>query len=81
MLPSPAALTAQIAQAGLRHEGSVEFGRSYSRTLRLWHGDFNRHWPEIAAMGFDERFRRMWNFYLCSCAGAFEGGNCDVTQT
>ncbi len=80
MLPSPAALTAQIAQAGLRHEGSVEFGRSYSRTLRLWHGDFNRHWPEIAAMGFDERFRRMWNFYLCSCAGAFEGGNCDVTQ-
>ena len=80
MLPSPSALVAQIAQAGLRHEGSVEFGRSYSRTLRLWHGDFNRHWPEVAAMGFDERFRRMWNFYLCSCAGAFEGGNCDVTQ-
>ncbi len=80
MLPSPSALAAQIAQAGLRPEGSVEFGRSYSRTLRLWHGDFNRHWPEVAAMGFDERFRRMWNFYLCSCAGAFEGGNCDVTQ-
>ena len=80
MLPSPSALAAQITQAGLRPEGSVEFGRSYSRTLRLWHGDFNRHWPEVAAMGFDERFRRMWNFYLCSCAGAFEGGNCDVTQ-
>lgn len=80
MLPSPSALAAQIAQAGLRPEGSVEFGRSYSRTLRIWHGDFNRHWPEVAAMGFDERFRRMWNFYLCSCAGAFEGGNCDVTQ-
>ena len=80
MLPSPSALAAQIAQAGLRPEGSVEFGRSYSRTLRLWHGDFNRHWPEVAVMGFDERFRRMWNFYLCSCAGAFEGGNCDVTQ-
>ena len=80
MLPSPSALAAQIAQAGLRHEGSVEFGRSYSRTLRLWHAGFNRHWPEVKAMGFDERFRRMWNFYLCSCAGAFEGGNCDVTQ-
>lgn len=80
MLPSPSALAAQIARAGLRHEGSVEFGRSYSRTLRIWHEDFNRHWPEIATMGFDDRFRRMWNFYLCSCAGAFEGGNCDVTQ-
>ena len=80
MLPSPSALAVQIARAGLRHEGSVEFGRSYSRTLRIWHEDFNRHWPEIATMGFDDRFRRMWNFYLCSCAGAFEGGNCDVTQ-
>ena len=35
---------------------------------------------EIASQGFDDRFRRMWNFYLTSCAGAFEGGNCDVTQ-
>ena len=32
------------------------------------------------SMGFDDRFRRMWNFYLTSCAGAFQGGNCDVTQ-
>ncbi len=31
-------------------------------------------------MGFDDRFRRMWNFYLTSCAGSFKGGNCDVTQ-
>ena len=37
-------------------------------------------WAEVAAQGFDERFRRMWNFYLTSCAGAFGGGNCDVTQ-
>jgi cyclopropane-fatty-acyl-phospholipid synthase len=34
----------------------------------------------VAHMGFDDRFRRMWNFYLTSCAGAFQGGNCDVTQ-
>ncbi|MBL9052972.1 MAG: class I SAM-dependent methyltransferase, partial [Tabrizicola sp.] len=31
-------------------------------------------------IGFDERFKRMWDFYLASCAGAFQGGNCDVTQ-
>lgn len=80
MLPSPAALRREIAQAGLRLGGSVEFGKSYSRTLRRWYGTFNGHWAEVSRLGFDDRFRRMWNFYLTSCAGAFEGGNCDVTQ-
>lgn len=80
MLPSPGALRAQIGRAGLVLRGSVEFGESYSLTLRRWHERFNAHWPEVAALGFDARFRRMWNFYLTSCAGAFHGGNCDVTQ-
>ncbi len=80
MLPSPGALRDEIARAGLRLKGSVEFGQSYSQTLRRWHETFNARWAEVARLGFDERFRRMWNFYLCSCAGAFGGGNCDVTQ-
>lgn len=80
MLPSPTALRAEIARAGLRLKGSVEFGQSYSLTLRRWHETFNARWAEVAALGFDDRFRRMWNFYLTSCAGAFGGGNCDVTQ-
>lgn len=80
MLPSPAALRAEIARAGLRLKGSVEFGQSYSQTLRRWHQTFNDRWAEVARLGFDDRFRRMWNFYLTSCAGAFGGGNCDVTQ-
>ncbi|MEO1286044.1 MAG: SAM-dependent methyltransferase, partial [Pseudomonadota bacterium] len=40
----------------------------------------NAKWDQVAGMGFDDRFRRMWNFYLTSCAGAFAGGSCDVTQ-
>ena len=80
MLPSPSALRHEIARAGLTLKGSVEFGQSYSLTLRRWHETFNARWAEVAAQGFDERFRRMWNFYLTSCAGAFGGGNCDVTQ-
>jgi cyclopropane-fatty-acyl-phospholipid synthase len=80
MLPSPSALRTQVARAGLRVTGSVEFGQSYSVTLRHWHRAFNDNWPEVAALGFDDRFRRMWNLYLASCAGAFQGGNCDVTQ-
>lgn len=80
MLPSPKALRAEIARAGLECTRSIEFGRSYSLTLRRWFETFNARWDEIAALGFDARFKRMWNFYLTSCAGAFEGGNCDVTQ-
>jgi len=80
MLPSPTALREQIANAGLELQGSVEFGESYSQTLRLWYDRFNANWDQVEALGFDDRFRRMWNFYLTSCAGSFQGRNCDVTQ-
>jgi len=80
MLPSPVVLREQIEKAGLAVEKSVEFGKSYDITLRRWHETFNAKWDQIAAMGFDERFRRMWNFYLTSCAATFDSGNCDVTQ-
>jgi len=80
MLPSPNALKAQIRGAGLKFIGSIEFGESYSQTLRRWHDTFNEKWDDIAPLGFDERFRRMWNMYLTSCASAFRFGNCDVTQ-
>lgn len=80
MLPSRSVLQDEIRRAGLAISGSFEFGQSYSQTLRRWHETFNARWDEIAPMGFDARFRRMWNFYLASCAGAFRGGNCDVTQ-
>ncbi|MFN3972508.1 MAG: class I SAM-dependent methyltransferase [Gemmobacter sp.] len=80
MLPSPTALRREIDRAGLRLKDSIEFGESYSHTLRRWHDTFNERWDEVARLGFDDRFRRMWNFYLTSCAGAFQGGNCDVTQ-
>ena len=80
MLPPPSILRAEIERAGLKIKGSIQFGESYSQTLRRWHETFNERWDEVQKLGFDERFRRMWNFYLTSCAGAFKGGNCDVTQ-
>ncbi len=80
MLPSPSALRSEIERAGLAIVGSREFGPSYAQTLRRWHERFNARWEEIAPLGFDERFRRMWNFYLTSCAATFQVGNCDVTQ-
>ncbi len=80
MLPAPSVLRDQILKAGLTVEKSIEFGQSYNITLRRWHETFNERWDQIAALGFDERFRRMWNFYLTSCAATFESANCDVTQ-
>ena len=80
MLPAPFILREQAGQAGLDVVDSFEFGSSYDQTLRRWHDTFNGRWDEVSAMGFDDRFRRMWNFYLTSCAAAFKTGTCDVTQ-
>lgn len=80
MLPSPRVLREQVEKAGLQVSDTFEFGQSYSQTLRRWHEVFNDRWDQISAHGFDERFRRMWNFYLTACAGSFRGGICDVTQ-
>ncbi|MCE0503732.1 cyclopropane-fatty-acyl-phospholipid synthase family protein [Roseivivax sp. GX 12232] len=80
MLPSPVVLRDEITRAGLEVMKSIEFGESYSQTLRRWHDTFNDKWDQVAQLGFDDRFRRMWNFYLTSCAATFSSGNCDVTQ-
>ena len=80
MLPSPSVLRQQVENAGLSVVRSLEFGKSYDITLRRWHETFNEKWDQIAEMGFDNRFRRMWNFYLTSCASAFDSASVDVTQ-
>lgn len=80
MLPSPTVLRQQVERAGLDVKRSIEFGESYSITLRRWYDTFNDKWDQVAGMGFDDRFRRMWNFYLASCAATFHSRNCDVTQ-
>jgi cyclopropane-fatty-acyl-phospholipid synthase len=80
MLPAPKVLRAQVARAGLEIAGSMEFGQSYAQTLRRWHDRFDERWDAVARLGFDDRFRRMWDFYLCSCAATFSSRICDVTQ-
>lgn len=45
------------------------FGPDYDRTLMAWHENFERRWDRLK--GYDERFRRMWNYYLLACAGSF----------
>ncbi|HPD92368.1 MAG: class I SAM-dependent methyltransferase [Rhodobacter sp.] len=80
MLISPARFAHEAQQAGLGWLASIEFGESYSQTLRRWHETFTETWDRIQTLGYDARFKRMWDFYLTSCAGAFHTGICDVTQ-
>ena len=72
MLPCETVLKREIARVGLEFKNLIDFRRSYSITLRRWYETFNNRWGEIAPLGFDERFKRMWNTYLTSCAAGFE---------
>ncbi|MGA3401093.1 MAG: cyclopropane-fatty-acyl-phospholipid synthase family protein [Acetobacteraceae bacterium] len=78
MLPPPGALRRCIAEAGLALQHVETFGDSYAQTLVAWRRRFLDAWPQIAAMGFPERFRRMWDYYLGYCEGGFRAGAIDV---
>ncbi len=64
----------------LRVERVQSFGADYAETLRRWRGTFNSEWPRIHAQGFDETFRRMWEFYLAYCEAGFATSYLDVAQ-
>jgi cyclopropane-fatty-acyl-phospholipid synthase len=80
MLPSPTALKNVVTRQGLGFETARTFALSYAETLRRWREVFDAKWPVIAPMGFDERFKRMWDYYLASCEGGFRAGAVDVGQ-
>jgi cyclopropane-fatty-acyl-phospholipid synthase len=80
MLPSIGAFTRQADQAGLTVTKVFCFGQDYALTLAHWRRSFEAAWPEIARLGFDERFRRLWRFYLAYCEAGFATGSSDVVQ-
>lgn len=80
MLISPERLRQTIAEAGLNYVSDFVFSSSYTRTLKCWHESFCQAWPRIQSMGFDQHFRRMWEFYLLSCAAGFDSGDINVGQ-
>ena len=77
-LPSDSALVAEIGKAGLRLKAVDHFGKSYARTLAEWRIRFKAQWANIAPLGFDQRFHRLWEYYLCYCEAGFEEGSIDV---
>lgn len=80
MLPSPTILRRQIELAGLSVRNSQSFGSDYAETLIEWRRRFVAAWDDVRAMGFDERFAKLWRFYLSYCEAGFRAGTTDVVQ-
>lgn len=80
MLPSMERLKESTDAAGLQLVSDNPFGPSYAKTLMAWNERFSDRWAQIAALGFDDRFKRLWQYYLLYCAAGFDDGRINVRQ-
>ena len=80
MLPSPGIMKSLGEKVGLALHHERIFGLDYAETLAEWRNRFRAAWPDLVPLGFDERFRRMWEYYLAYCEAGFRSGNIDVRQ-
>jgi cyclopropane-fatty-acyl-phospholipid synthase len=78
MLPTETRMAAQAQKTGLVYAAIETFGQSYAKTLVAWRDQFEAAWPQLQPLGFDERFRRMWIYYLTYCEAGFERGSVNV---
>ena len=79
-LPCPGEFRREASAAGLKVVDEMAFGRDYAETCRRWRADFLARKEEVLALGFDERFMRIWEFYLAYCEAGFDAGDIDVVQ-
>jgi cyclopropane-fatty-acyl-phospholipid synthase len=78
MLPSVAVLRSQAEGAGLAVRSMQHFGQCYAATLAEWQTRFQAAWPRLRLQGFDDGFKRKWEYYLAYCEGGFRAGAIDV---
>jgi cyclopropane-fatty-acyl-phospholipid synthase len=80
MLASIERLKEETTKAGLAWRRVEAFGQSYAQTLAEWSRRFQAKWTDIRGLGFDERFKQLWLFYLSYCEAGFRTGRTDVVQ-
>jgi cyclopropane-fatty-acyl-phospholipid synthase len=80
MLPSPQVLKSLGERFGVPVIRERIFGQDYAKTLATWRNNFRAAWPNLMPLGFDDRFRRLWEYYLAYCEAGFLSGNIDVRQ-
>ena len=79
-LPCPREFKREAHAAGLQVIDALHFGPDYAETCRRWRADFLERKEQVLSLGFDERFIRIWDFYLAYCEAGFEAGDIDVVQ-
>ena len=79
-LPSKKKLYDLSYSNGLEIEKYKSYGSHYSSTLKIWRDEFLKKWEEISKHGFDNKFKRMWHFYLSYCEAGFKSKNIDLIQ-
>ena len=80
LLPSIEKIEQSLKKVGMKIFNKEFFGKDYATTLDIWDEKFIAKEQELIDLGFDERFQRMWRFYLTSCSAAFTHGRIDVAQ-
>jgi cyclopropane-fatty-acyl-phospholipid synthase len=80
MLPTPTRLDQLGQEHGLSRVSQKIFGQDYARTLADWRVMFRAAWPNLTPLGFDERFKRLWEYYYGYCEAGFKSENIDVRQ-
>lgn len=80
MLLSPSEMEKQTCSADLVIDECYKFGSSYGKTLDQWSDHFSENWADIEGLGFDDRFKRLWEYYLNYTAAGFHAGTIDVGQ-
>ena len=79
-LPSLKSLNKLSIQTGLRIDSYELYGLHYSNTLQKWRKSFLNSWGSISRQGFDNSFKKMWDFYLSYCEAGFKSKNIDLIQ-
>ena len=80
MLPSEKILKSLISKHSLILENDASYANDYAKTLNVWKKNFDDNWDKIQKLGFDNKFRLMWNYYLSYCEGGFLSKNIDLKQ-
>ena len=80
MLPTKKELLEINNKVGLEFKEIKSFGLSYAKTLNLWNTQFQSSWNDLVKLGFNNRFKRMWEFYLAYCETGFISQSTDVSH-
>ncbi len=79
-LPSLNLIKELTKNNGLNLEKISSYSEDYAKTLSIWRSNFLNSWGDIIPLGFDDYFKRMWEFYLCYCEAGFKAKNIDLIQ-